>query len=600
MLAPARFMIPLGLACFGRTDLVVCASVNGVRFADARCALRLDGYLDALTSRRCSGWLLSPDAPARGLAIEVFRDGVLAGSGLCDFPRDDVRGRYPNATRVGFEVTLDRPPGTRDAARLYSVRLAGTEIELFDGPVLLEDRADAIEAARRIARRARSDPEMTVTERAVLRRSLEAFIGQRRQGAERIRVRATRTPPGATGGRLAIVIPVYRGVEVTRTCIESVLAHRDPARDTLVLVNDCSPEPEMTALLEATAREPAVLLLSNAENQGFVRSANRGIAACRCGDILLLNSDTRIFPGVLDELCQVAHGSPDIGTVTPLSNNATLFTYPHLSLPNEALADIDWADVATLAREANGGIAVDVPTGHGFCLLIRRAALEAAGRFDEAFGRGYGEENDFCQRLADLGFRNVAAAGAFVEHRESVSFGDEKKALREANLARLGRMYPEYGGAVMMFERDEGLRHARWPLDAARLRRAGDKGARFALVVTNWLGGGARKAVADIEAAAGYGGAERLTLSVRADGMVELQAAAPALRAVFAPDEMDALFDLLAPVPIACVLVHQFLGFPLAFLDRLAAFVAARRAIFYAHDFYALCPRVTMIDAAGQ
>ncbi|MGH7210657.1 MAG: hypothetical protein ACREF1_04260, partial [Acetobacteraceae bacterium] len=82
--------------------------------------------------------------------------------------------------------------------------------------------------------------------------------------------------------------------------------------------------------------------------------------------------------------------------------------------------------------------------------------------------------------------------------------------------------------------------------------------------------------------------------------MIELNADPPALRAVFAADETEALFDLLSAARITRVLVHQVLGFPPGVLDGLAGFVAGRQAVFYAHDFYTICPRVTMIDATGQ
>lgn len=598
---PARFSVPLGQACFGRSDLIVRAFANGVRFAEAQGRMGLDGYLDALTERRCSGWLLCPDAPTRQLSVTVWRDGIEAGCGTCHFARDDVRDRYPHAYRVGFEITLDSPAAEDRRSTVYSIRLTGTETELFGGPLTVEGRSDAIEAARRMARLAQADPALTAQDRAVLRRALGAFINQRRHGAEQSRVRAPARPPdGGDGRRLCIVIPCYRGVEVTAACIASVLSVRDPARDTVVLINDCSPEPRMAVLLEAFARHPNVLLLTNAENQGFVRAANRGLALCRRGDVLLLNSDTRVFPGVLEELCRIAASSPDIGTITPLSNNATIFSYPHIDLRGSGIADMEWADVAALAQEANGGMAIDVPTGHGFCMLIRREALDLAGQFDEAFGRGYGEENDLCQRLADMGFRNVAAPGAFVEHRESVSFGADKKTLIEANLARLGRSYPEYAAIIAEHERHDGLRRARWPLDAARLRQASANGASFAVVVTNWLGGGSRRALAEIEAAAGYAGADKLALTCREDGVIELSTERPSLRAIFGPDETGALFDLLSAARITRVAVHQVLGFPPAFIEDLTGFVAGRHSVFYAHDFYPICQRVTMIDAVGQ
>ncbi len=609
--APARFSIPLGPASFGRSDLIVRAFVGGVRFAEAHGAMRLDGYLDMLSPTRCNGWLLSPDAPGRVLEIEVFRDSSPIGVGTCALPREDVRHRYPRSWRVGFDIAFDPAPdpvpdSLAGARPTYSFRLAGTDAELFDGPLVIDDRLVAIEAARRIGQRAEADlAAASAADRALLRSALAEFIGRRRRSEPRARARiapaaSASVPPSAGGRRLVVVIPVYRDVAVTRACVESVLAARDPARDAVVLVNDRSPDAGMDTMLERLGREPDVFVLSNAENQGFIRSANRGIAACRRGDILLLNSDTRVFPGVFEELCRVAGSAPDIGTVTALSNNATIFSYPHPSLPNAALDDMDWAEVAAVAREASGGLVVDVPTGHGFCMLIRRTVLELTGTLDEVFGRGYGEENDLCQRVADRGFRNVAAAGAFVEHGESVSFGAEKTVLAEANLARLGQMYPEYAQVVMEFERADGLRRARWPLDAARLRKAGAAGASFALIVTNRLGGGTRRAVDDIETAVGYGGAHRLTLSCRDDGMIELEAGAPALRAVFGFDETEALFGLLSAARITRVLVHQMLGFPPAFLTGLTAWASGRHAIYYAHDFYPICPRVTMIDAADR
>jgi Glycosyl transferase family 2 len=257
----------------------------------------------------------------------VFRDGARVGAGPCALPRADVRERYSNAWRVGFDIPLD-PAGAGANPHTYSFRLAGTDVELFDGPLASQERSDTVATARRIGQRLQA--HLAPGERAVLHRALAEFLERRRQSEGRARLRVPATPAVAPSEarRLAIVIPVYRNVEVTRACVESVLAARDPTRDAIVLVDDCSPEAGMHALLDGFAREPAVFLLRNAQNQGFVRSANRGMALCRRGDVLLLNSDTRLFPGVLDELCRVAQSAADIGTVTALSNNATIFSYP--------------------------------------------------------------------------------------------------------------------------------------------------------------------------------------------------------------------------------------------------------------------------------
>ncbi len=98
-----------------------------------------------------------------------------------------------------------------------------------------------------------------------------------------------------------------------------------------------------------------------------------------------------------------------------------------------------------------------------------------------------------------LGYRHVLAAGAFVQHRESISFVEEKDSLLAQNLPRLNEMYPEYTPVIMSFENEDGIRQARWALDRARLRMARERGQEFVLLVTNALEGGTAKAIKDIE-----------------------------------------------------------------------------------------------------
>ena len=258
----------------------------------------------------------------------------------------------------------------------------------------------------------------------------------------------------------------------------------------MILVNDCSPDTGMATLLNSYLSEPNVFLLVNEQNLGFIKSVNRALDFCKQGNVLILNSDTRVFEGGLDELLRVAHSADDIGTVTAISNNATIFSYPHPYLVSGALEDVSWPELARVALRENSGMALDVPTGHGFCLLLKRAILDRLGRFNEIFGRGYGEENEFCSRAADLGYRHVAAAGAFVEHRENVSFGSEKEALLKTNLSNLAQLFPEYIPTIMDYITHDNLRQGRWALDTFRLAKACERGSSFALVISTWLGGG--------------------------------------------------------------------------------------------------------------
>ncbi len=599
---PARHAIELYDWCFGAGEMAMSIFINGTKVGLFTCNLRLDGNLETISAESCTGWLVSPDVPARVFTIQVFRDGKLADTAECEHTREDVRGVHPDCTTPGFGATLPRPDHTATETTTISLRFPDSQNELFKGPYTIASRPAAVTAAYRAMRLANMNlPGVGAAERAVMQLALAEFLAKSRteDGFTAPR-QADSGIPRKPGPRLVIIIPIYRGVAITRACIESVLAHRNPETDHLVLINDASPEPAMAAMLARYAKHPNLFLLTNPANLGFVQTVNRGLSFAAGADVLLLNSDTVIFAGAFDELLHVAHAHAEIGTVTAISSNATIFSYPHATHRKEALADISWPELAAYALTENAGLCIDVPTGHGFCMLIKGEVTRRIGFLDEAFGRGYGEENDFCARAAGFGYRNVAAAGVLVEHKESISFTNEKAGLLAQNTPRLTALYPEYTPVIMEFERVDGMRSARWALDRLRLERASAAGTSFVLVVSNTLEGGTRKAIANIEESIGYGTATKLTLQANEEGMLELSCEAPLLLATFSPDEAAALFTLLRAANPTHVLVHQLLGFPSSFIAPFNTWAAGRHTVFYAHDFYSFCPRVTMIDAIGR
>jgi GT2 family glycosyltransferase len=104
---------------------------------------------------------------------------------------------------------------------------------------------------------------------------------------------STRPAPTALAGiAVDIIIPVFRGLEETRRCIESVLADSQRPDGKIIVLDDCSPEPELSRWLDEVAATRGVRLLRNPENLGVVRSVNRGMEAAGRHDVVLLNSDT--------------------------------------------------------------------------------------------------------------------------------------------------------------------------------------------------------------------------------------------------------------------------------------------------------------------
>src|SRR5512141_1507943 len=212
-------------------------------------------------------------------------------------------------------------------------------------------------------------------------------------------------PPGLM---IDVVIPVYGGVQQTRRCVESVLACTPRVEAEVVVVNDASPEPAIASYVAQLADEGRITLLTNEENRGFVQSVNRGMALHADRDVVLLNSDTEVANDWLERLRSAAHRHPDVATVTPFSNNATICSYPFEGWSAALPGMLGLAALDRLFARTNTGLTVELPTAVGFCMYIRRDALQALGAFDaERFGRGYGEENDFCMRALKAGWRNL-------------------------------------------------------------------------------------------------------------------------------------------------------------------------------------------------
>ena len=268
-----------------------------------------------------------------------------------------------------------------------------------------------------------------------------------------------------------VVIPVYAGEAETRGCIESVLGAGVTVPHEVVVVDDATPEPPIARWLDELAATGRVTLLRNASNRGFVHSVNRGMALHADRDVVLLNSDTEVPPGWLDRLAIAAASDPKVASVTPFSNNATLCSYPHWGWEGAVPGTLGLAGLDALFARELAGRTLDLPTAVGFCMYIPRAALDALGAFDEErYGRGYGEENDFCMRAWKAGWRNVLAADVFVFHHGAISFSAEREQrVEEATRALLAR-HPEYTERVQAFIAADPARPLRAAVDLARAR----------------------------------------------------------------------------------------------------------------------------------
>lgn len=406
---------------------------------------------------------------------------------------------------------------------------------------------------------------------------------------------ATAAPTAASS--VDVIVPVYKGLADTQTCINSVLASSNQTPFRLVIINDASPEPELTEWLRQQALlDSRVLLLENPQNLGFVGTVNRGMALDNQADVLLLNSDAEVANAWLDRLRAAAYSAPDAGTATPFSNNATICSYPRFCADNELPPGYDTASLDELFARTHPGATLDIPTGVGFCMYIRRDCLAQVGLFDvEHFGKGYGEENDFCQRALHAGWRNLHVLDTFVRHTGGVSFGDSKTPRELEALATLKRLHPQYEDDVQSFVAADPARQYRDAIDIARLRATT---LPRVLSVVHTLGGGTLRHTQEL--------AERfkdrlisLLLMPLEDHHVRIQWVAPGenMQLVFHwPTQSENLTAFLHEIGVVHVHFHHILG-----LDPEMMRIPERLGIpydFTAHDYYTACPQIALITSA--
>ena len=255
-----------------------------------------------------------------------------------------------------------------------------------------------------------------------------------------------------------VVIPIYGAEEELRLCLESVGRQTDLERHRVILVIDGPQEQAVESLVvDFAAGNRAVIVIRNEHRLGFVGAVNRGMSEST-SDVVLLNSDTIVTPRWLEKLIDAAYSSGDVGTVTPLSNHATLCSVPRAFEENLLPTGFDVLSFAALIETVSERSYPRLPTGVGVCLYIRRALLDDIGLFDAThFGLGYGEENDFCLRALARGWLHVADDATFIYHAGHRSFGASRSRLQRTARATLSRLHPRYLATIAEFMRLDPL-----------------------------------------------------------------------------------------------------------------------------------------------
>lgn len=323
--------------------------------------------------------------------------------------------------------------------------------------------------------------------------------------------------------KVVIILPIYDGFVETVECIESLIHKKINAPHDVVIINDCSPNEEINNYLKwFDLKKPKnFFLLNRKSNGGFSEAVNAGIIFAGRRDVVIVNADAVVQDGWLDNMLAAARIAENIATVTPFTNNGEVATYPYLckslNVKDEYVAGL----INKVAKKVNCGKSIELPVAIGFCMYINRYAIDDNGLLDAAkWGRGYGEETEFCIKAMLGGWKHVLAADTFVVHRGSVSFGHEKMERVLASSKVIAKDYPFYDSFIQRYISDDPSASLRRNITIEILSSIDTQSA---LLVTHNFGGGTKKYVDDLARLHELEGRRAVVLSFNALGEAVLE-----------------------------------------------------------------------------
>jgi GT2 family glycosyltransferase/glycosyltransferase involved in cell wall biosynthesis len=552
--------------------------------------VRVEGFADTRDGD-LHGWAWCPNDRERDPILTIVPQKGAPISVVADNRTAEIRHRKPLARPRGFHISAKDLRGLDGALQVRG----------WDGRNLTGSPLDP-SAERRSAEIASSQVAGLFPASAHGPRPSAEAIPLLSMSAQIV---GSQPSGGKIKRRVDIVVPIYGGLDLALPCLEAVLTDL-PRWARVIVIDDASPDPSVGKELGKLAARKDITLLTQVVNRGFPGTANVGMRHDPTRDVVLLNSDTLTPPGWLERLRDVAYSASDIGSATPLANDATILSYPSIEHPNAVPELTETVRSDLLAQLANTGCVVDIPTAVGFCMYIKRDCLNTTGLFrDDLFAQGYGEENDFCIRARHLGWRHVAAPGVFVAHVGGHSFGSTKAYLVERNMRVLNRLHPGYDTLIQDFQKTDPLAEPRRRFDMERWKTFRTK-LNSVLLVTHGRGGGVQRHVAERAAKLRSQGLRPIVLwpvasrmgggrdCVLGDGP---EGGTPNLRFAI-PKELGLLYDLIKGDRIKRAEVHHLVGHDHALLD-----LFKRMAIPYEiviHDYSWFCPRINLMGADNR
>lgn len=433
-----RIALPLALCDGEPHEISVRAGPSGVPLEPIVRMFQQDtdlsGRIEGLDGAFVVGWVHHPLQPDQPLSLELQVDGEV----VC---RGEAAGRTNEGLRFALRLppaVMDGHPHTLSVLVINPFYLVGELVEIL--PAILTpsdvlrryldkisraallDGAGARYESLRIQVDSLAHDNISAKEKIHRLRQLALAHEQVVRGFEGLQATFNSLPPlvfpEVEHPLVSVVIPVHNKVLVTGNCLASLLLAPNRATFEIILVDDGSTD----ETLQLPDIIKGVRFLRHAEAQGFVRSCNYGASLARGTYVLMLNNDTEVTPGWIDELLYPFDHFAEVGM------SGAQLLYPNGKL--QEAGGIVWGN-GDPWNYGRGGNASDPRYNYirqvdyisGACILLRRDLWNELGGFDEQYAPAYFEDADLAFRVREKGLKTVYTPFSRVVHFEGVSSG---------------------------------------------------------------------------------------------------------------------------------------------------------------------------------
>ena len=269
---------------------------------------------------------------------------------------------------------------------------------------------------------------------------------------------------------LSVIIVSYNVYSLLDQCLKSIFAGQS-GTDLEVIVVDNHSYDRTPHLLRG--RYPQLTVIENADNLGFARAVNQGLAQAKGEYICLLNPDTIVKPDTFTILVDYLRQNQDVGVVgcKVLDADGNLQLASRRKFPTLLVALPKFLGLSRLFPNSrifgqynqtymNPDTLQEVDAVSGSCMLFPTTVLADTGTFDEQFFM-YFEDTDFCYRVKQAGHKVV-----YNPHTQIIHYKGESLKTAPYNPAEI------FHHSMLLFFQKYRHEFRFWPITALLIRLA--------------------------------------------------------------------------------------------------------------------------------